>query len=635
MVPFTLTKTHWKAWKPEFLPQASPLASRRSPSPTEVSEGETSLQARRRLNTDSYTASPAFTVAMDNTTLNRFVDESRTSPTVNICGPHSCLRRTLGPTHLADVAIISCTHVSAASWCSSISALHCTAPRGRRWARAAILWAPPKRTSFLVGERRRVHVAASRRRRRRRTSKAILCSRRHDPPLHLVIVMASSSSVLSASSLQLVLSRPRVPRPKDDRPIHSMVVVGRRRDDDHGGAAVVVVREFHEGRDRAAVERLEGACEVGPSGGKLCLFTDLLGDPLCRVRHSPPYLMLVAETAASEVVRRGARLRQDGVMRPRKPLLQGRLPPRPPPSPHLTGGEASAAASCRAWRSGSSYPAPSTPTWQPTSATPRPSASSPTAAATPNFAPLSVLVHPVFRHDLSPSSRRRVTIVNLPPRDAELLYRARFASGGGVEFFPSDIDAVLNNPLSLGTFLAVPSSFVSAAGGELELDIEAFMASPPESWAVASVWNSKDAFCLEVRGAPKLLRAAAARATRLADAALSPWRVLRVPSIPDLFEPFGMHFVYGLAGDGDDAPEMARSLCRHAHNVARRGGARVVVTEVAAGDPLRAGVPHWPRLGAEDLWCIKRLADGYGDGELGDWSKAPPGNSIFVDPREF
>uniref|UniRef100_A0A0D3GLL7 N-acetyltransferase domain-containing protein n=1 Tax=Oryza barthii TaxID=65489 RepID=A0A0D3GLL7_9ORYZ len=61
------------------------------------------------------------------------------------------------------------------------------------------------------------------------------------------------------------------------------------------GGEVVLVREFDGGRDRPGVEQVERACEVGPSGGKLCLFTDLLGDPLCRVRHSPAYLMLVAE----------------------------------------------------------------------------------------------------------------------------------------------------------------------------------------------------------------------------------------------------------------------------------------------------------------------------------------------------
>lgn len=59
-------------------------------------------------------------------------------------------------------------------------------------------------------------------------------------------------------------------------------------DPDGGVAAVSVsVREYE------AVEWLERAREVDPSGGKMCLFTDLLGDPLCRVRHSPAYLMLV------------------------------------------------------------------------------------------------------------------------------------------------------------------------------------------------------------------------------------------------------------------------------------------------------------------------------------------------------
>nr|TKV97115.1 hypothetical protein SEVIR_9G474200v2 [Setaria viridis] len=42
-----------------------------------------------------------------------------------------------------------------------------------------------------------------------------------------------------------------------------------------------------------------------------------------------------------------------------------------------------------------------------------------------------------------PRSRHRVDVLKLPPRDAELLYLARFA---GVEFFPRDIDAVLSNP---------------------------------------------------------------------------------------------------------------------------------------------------------------------------------------------
>ncbi|CAL5092050.1 unnamed protein product [Urochloa decumbens] len=404
--------------------------------------------------------------------------------------------------------------------------------------------------------------------------------------------------------------------------------------EEDGVAVPVAVREFDADRDRAAVERLERACEVGPSGGKLCLFTDLLGDPLCRVRHSPPYLMLVAEAAGGEVV---------GVVRGcvktvscgggEKAAVFSKvaylLGLRVSPCHRRRGIGRRLVERMEEWfvQMGAEY------AYVATDRDNEPSVRLFTArCGYAKFRTPSVLVHPVFRHDLPLSpplrSRRRnnkIAVVEVPPRDAELLYRARLA---GVEFFPRDIDAVLSNPLSLGTFLAAPAADMTEWRG-----VEAFLASPPASWAVASVWNSKDAFRLEVRGAPRLWRAAAS-ATRAADAALSPW-LLRVPSVPNLFEPFGMHFLYGLAGAGEGAPRMARALCRHAHNLARAAGARVVATEVAAGDPIRAGVPHWPRLGAEDLWCIKRLADGYGDGALGDWTKAPPGAAIFVDPREF
>ena len=54
----------------------------------------------------------------------------------------------------------------------------------------------------------------------------------------------------------------------------------------------IVIREFDASKDSKSVEDVERRCEVGPSG-KLCLFTDLLGDPICRVRNSPAFLMLV------------------------------------------------------------------------------------------------------------------------------------------------------------------------------------------------------------------------------------------------------------------------------------------------------------------------------------------------------
>lgn len=62
--------------------------------------------------------------------------------------------------------------------------------------------------------------------------------------------------------------------------------------EDEEVVAVVVVREFDPKTDCSSVVDLERRCEVGPSG-KLSLFTDLLGDPICRIRNSPAYLMLV------------------------------------------------------------------------------------------------------------------------------------------------------------------------------------------------------------------------------------------------------------------------------------------------------------------------------------------------------
>ncbi|NP_001170084.1 Probable N-acetyltransferase HLS1 [Zea mays] len=399
-------------------------------------------------------------------------------------------------------------------------------------------------------------------------------------------------------------------------------------------AVVVVVRAYDAARDRVGVEEVERACEVGCSGGgKMCLFTDLLGDPLCRIRHSPDSLMLVAETATGPnsteiagvvrgcvktVVSAGTTTTQqankDDPIYTKVGYILGL---RVSPSHRRKGVGKKLVDRMEEWfrQRGAEYSYMATE--QDNEASVRLFTG---RCGYAKFRTPSVLVHPVFRHALRPS--RSAAIVALEPREAELLYRWHFA---GVEFFPADIGAVLSNALSLGTFLALPSSPARWEGAE------AFVAAPPASWAVLSVWNCMDAFRLEVRGAPRLMRAAAG-ATRLVDRA-APW--LGIPSIPNLFAPFGLYFLYGLGGAGPDAPRLARALCRSAHNMARDGGCGVVATEVGACEPVRAGVPHWARLGAEDLWCIKRLADGYGSGPLGDWTKAPARRSIFIDPREF
>ncbi|KAI4315056.1 hypothetical protein L6164_027904 [Bauhinia variegata] len=403
--------------------------------------------------------------------------------------------------------------------------------------------------------------------------------------------------------------------------------------------ATVVVREFDPDKDRVRVEAVEKICEVGPSG-KLSLFTDLRGDPICRVRHSPAFLMLVAEmgeeivgmirgciktvTCGKKLSRNGKN--SDNFQATAKPVpvytkLAYILGLRVSPSHRRMGIGSKLVHRMEDWfrDNGAEYSY---------IATEKDNLASvklfTDKCGYSKFRTPSILVNPVFAHRVKVSNK--VTIIQLSPSDAERLYRGRFST---TEFFPRDIDSVLNNKLSLGTFLAVPS-------GSYRPDTwpgsDPFLSDPPQSWAVLSVWNCKDVFTLEIRGASRVKRTLA-KTTRIVDRTL-PW--LRIPSIPDFFRPFGFHFMYGLGGEGPEGVKMTKALCGFAHNLAKERGCGAVATEVSSIEPLRFGIPHWKMLScAEDLWCIKRLGEDYSDGSVGDWTKSPPGLSIFVDPREF
>lgn len=57
----------------------------------------------------------------------------------------------------------------------------------------------------------------------------------------------------------------------------------------------VLIREYDEEKHKVAVEKLERLCEVGQRG-KPSLVTDLMGDPICRIRHFQLHVMLVSIT---------------------------------------------------------------------------------------------------------------------------------------------------------------------------------------------------------------------------------------------------------------------------------------------------------------------------------------------------
>lgn len=82
-----------------------------------------------------------------------------------------------------------------------------------------------------------------------------------------------------------------------------MVVAAMRDEGEEGRRrAVVAIRDYDPKTDRDGTEAVERECEVGPAAaaGGMSLHADLLGDPVARIRHSPHYLMLVAETSGPD-----------------------------------------------------------------------------------------------------------------------------------------------------------------------------------------------------------------------------------------------------------------------------------------------------------------------------------------------
>lgn len=230
------------------------------------------------------------------------------------------------------------------------------------------------------------------------------------------------------------------------------------------------------------------------------------------------------------------------------------------------------------------------------------------------------LGRPVHAHDAPITSSH--CVYQLPPQLAAAAY-AQLLPPQATEFLPADMPALLAHKLTLGTFVAI----------ERNSD-----PSLPPSFAVLSVWDSTRSMHFRVRGAPALLKASLA-AVRALDRA-APW--MKVPSIPDIFSPFGAYLLYGLRMSGPAGPALLRSLCDHAHNVARKNPAcAVVAADVTPDDPVAAVVPHWRRFSCdEDVWCIKSLRekndDDAGSDKEDDWAApAAPGTVLFVDPREF
>ncbi|KAL6003297.1 hypothetical protein ACLOJK_023520 [Asimina triloba] len=382
----------------------------------------------------------------------------------------------------------------------------------------------------------------------------------------------------------------------------------------------IKIRKFDKHKHTAGVEALERSCEVWP-GKRSFLLTNTMGDPICRVRNSPQYKMLVAELENEVVgVIRGtvktAAMWVSSSSGNQSAKVGYILGLRVSPLHRRRGIGSSLVRRILEWfdASGVDYAYMATEKDN--------EASLKLFIHKFGFAEFrmpAILVNPVSKHLVHiPSS---VRINKLRAEKAENLYR-KFM-GGCTEFFPQDIDQVLKNKLSLGTWVAYPSN---------EAWFDKGLA--PTSWAVVSVWNTGEVFKLRV-GRPSVGCVLFAKASRWADKMLP---CLRIPALPDFFREFGVFFLYGVHGEGPSSGFLLRALCHFVHNMATasRSDCKVIATELGECDQLRHHIPHWQLLSCpEDLWCIKSLMRDEKQNSLEERTRfTPKSRAIFVDPRE-
>ncbi|KHN23236.1 hypothetical protein glysoja_038453 [Glycine soja] len=206
-------------------------------------------------------------------------------------------------------------------------------------------------------------------------------------------------------------------------------------------SVAVSVREFDPTKDIEKVEAVERICEVGPSG-KLSLFTDLHGDPICRVRNSPTFLMLIAEIGQETVgmirgciktVTCGKKLHRQGKnnTEPKQVPIYTKLAYilglRVSPHHRRMGIGMKLVKKMEEWfrDNGAEYAY---------MATEKDNVASvklfTDKCGYSKFRTPCILANPVFSHPARIS--HKVTIIELSPSDAEILYRSKFST---TEFF--------------------------------------------------------------------------------------------------------------------------------------------------------------------------------------------------------
>lgn len=249
-----------------------------------------------------------------------------------------------------------------------------------------------------------------------------------------------------------------------------------------------------------------------------------------------------------------------------------------------------------------------------------------------NLSTLVIFVHPTSFPAKHISKDIKIDKVNID--HAISLYRRTLMKTK--ELYPLDMDIILKEKLSLGTWV----SYYKDEGcsiTNIEGSSTNSTSSSSPSWIMFSIWNTCEAYKLQLKKSQPL---------RFLHATLNHARDKIFPclrmSVSDsvLCRPFGFLFLYGIHGEGENLGELMESIWRFTSRLGEElKDCRVVITELGFGDPLVNHIPQTASMSCiDDVWYIKRLLNiSHGVNEKDElmmMMKRQLGN-VFVDPRDF
>lgn len=256
-----------------------------------------------------------------------------------------------------------------------------------------------------------------------------------------------------------------------------------------------------------------------------------------------------------------------------------------------------------------------------------------------NFSSLVIFVQPVSLPLKSLSSD--IKIEKLHVDQAISLYNDRLKRK---DVYPTDIDSILKEKLSLGTWV---SYFKEEKWFDLESkekNGDVITKSTPSSWVIFSIWNySCEAYKIHIRKPHdhhpfnKFIHATLTHAKEK----IFPACLKMLPMCSSSFgrNPFGFLFLYGFYGEGEKLGELMKAVWSFASRLAENvKHCKVIMTELGVSDPLIQHVPKESSISCiDDLWYLKKVNCLQADIDNKDELLKMMGQfgNVFVDPRDF